>query len=82
MADSTIVLTKEIRHYMTRRREALGLSQRALAAKMRTTQSAVSDLESGRNRNPVVSTVGRWAEALGLRATLKIYDPWMEDNCG
>lgn len=82
MAESTIVLTREMRHYLTRRREALGLSQRQLAAKLGTQQSAVSDLESGRNPDPQVSTVRRWADALGLRAVVKIYDPWMEDNGG
>ena len=50
-------------------REVCGLSQRQVAAIMRTTQSAVSELEGGLN-DPRISTLRRYAAAVGQRLHL------------
>lgn len=47
-------------------RQAIGLTQRDVAAAMGTSQSAVSDLERGRH-SPELETVHRYAEALGVQ---------------
>ena len=49
------------------------LTQKALASVMRTTQSAVSDLESGRVE-PQLSTLQRYARALGRRFDFAFVD--------
>ena len=46
------------------RRRAAGISQTEIAARMRTSQSAVARLESGRG-DVRLSTLRRYAEALG-----------------
>jgi transcriptional regulator with XRE-family HTH domain len=51
---------------LTARRLRLGLTQKELAARMGTRQSAVSDLESGRH-TPTLGTLDRWTRSLGLR---------------
>ncbi|MBM3490876.1 MAG: helix-turn-helix transcriptional regulator [Alphaproteobacteria bacterium] len=48
-------------------RVAAGLTQAELARRMRTTQSAVARLESGR-RSPSLKTLQRIAKATGTRA--------------
>jgi predicted transcriptional regulator len=48
---------------LVRRRRRLGLSQTEVAARMRTSQSALARLESGRS-DARMSTVARYAEAL------------------
>lgn len=50
---------------LTARRRAAGLSQTEVATRMRTSQSAVARLESGRG-DLRVSTLERYARALGL----------------
>jgi len=47
-------------------REKLGLSQTLVAARMRTSQSAVARLEAG-DVDPRVSTVERYARAVGQK---------------
>lgn len=54
---------------LTRRRAESGLSQARVAELMRTSQSAVARLESGRH-DAQLSTVIRYAEALGLSLDL------------
>lgn len=54
---------------LARRRAALGLSQARVARLMRTSQSAVARLESGQH-DVQLSTVTRYAEALGLSLAL------------
>jgi predicted transcriptional regulator len=49
---------------LTTRRVALGLTQTDVAARMRTSQSAVARLESG-NLDVRLSTIERYAEAVG-----------------
>ncbi len=53
------------------RRERLGLSQTAVAARMGTSQSAVARLEAG-ELDPKLSTVERFATALGLRIEWRV----------
>lgn len=53
------------------RRERLGLSQTAVAARMGTSQSAVARLESG-EADVRLSTVERYAAALGVRVAWQI----------
>jgi ribosome-binding protein aMBF1 (putative translation factor) len=48
------------------KREKLGLSQTLIAARMKTSQSAVARLEAG-EIDPRISTVERYAGALGQR---------------
>src|SRR3989442_11337193 len=58
---------------MDRARRAAGLSQSAVAARMGTTQSAVSRLESGRI-DPSVEFIDRFARAIGRPITLTFGD--------
>ncbi len=51
-------------------RKEQGMSQGELAARVGTGQSAVSHWESGKDIN--VSTLARWAEALGYRIELAL----------
>lgn len=50
---------------LAERRRAAGLSQTEVAARMRTSQSAIARLEAGRG-DVRVSTLERYARALGL----------------
>jgi transcriptional regulator with XRE-family HTH domain len=56
------------------RREAMGLSQTEVAARMGTSQSAVARLE-GRRADLRVSTLERYAAAVGLRIDWRLADP-------
>jgi predicted transcriptional regulator len=51
---------------LTGRRQALGLSQTEVAARMHTSQSAVARIESG-EQDVRLSTLDRYAEAVGWR---------------
>src|SRR5690348_11418176 len=51
---------------LRRRREELGLSQRALAARAGTSPGTVGRLEQGRARAPHLATIRRLAAALGV----------------
>lgn len=53
-------------------RRALGESQRKIALRMRTQQSAVCELEQG-GSDPRVSTIHKYARALGFGMRLLIY---------
>jgi predicted NBD/HSP70 family sugar kinase/transcriptional regulator with XRE-family HTH domain len=59
-----------------RERKRVRLSQQEIARRMGTVQSAVSALEAG-NADPQVSTLQRWARALGRRADIALVDPRM-----
>ncbi len=60
-----------IRAHLAERRTTLGRSQQELADAMGTTQSAVSDLETGRTKDPCLNTVSRWAASLDLAMTVQ-----------
>jgi transcriptional regulator with XRE-family HTH domain len=70
-----------VRRSLTLRRASLKLSQAEVAKRMGTTQSAVSDLESGRAA-PSVSTLSRYAEAVGLRMRIVLEIDWDSPNRG
>src|SRR4051812_15593134 len=59
---------------MQRIRQGEGLSQQDVAAAMQTTQSAVSDVESGRVE-PRVRTLQRYARAVNRRLEVAMVDP-------
>jgi ribosome-binding protein aMBF1 (putative translation factor) len=52
-------------------REQKGLSQAVLARRMRTTQQAVSDIETLKHANVTLLTLERLAEALGSRLVVE-----------
>jgi transcriptional regulator with XRE-family HTH domain len=56
------------------RRASLGLSQTAVAARMRTSQPVVARLESG-DLDSRLSTIERYAAAVGLEVDLVIREP-------
>ncbi len=53
-------------------RQEAGLSQGDLARLLNTTQSAVSELETGVIANPGIGTLQRYARACGHRLTFKL----------
>ena len=58
---------------LARRRAELGYSQTAVAARMETSQSAVARLE-GSATDTKLSTVDRYAAALGCRVEWRVVD--------
>jgi transcriptional regulator with XRE-family HTH domain len=67
-------LASEIGRMVRELREARGLSQRALAGRMGTTQSVVGRLEAGGSR-PTIVTLDRVASALGVRMEVRFHEP-------
>lgn len=68
----------EIRAALISRRRVLRMSQRELAGRLGTAQSAISELESGLTIHPNIDTLIRWAEA--LNATLNVTLEYGQDN--
>jgi ribosome-binding protein aMBF1 (putative translation factor) len=60
-----------IAHQVAERRSALGLSQRQLAERVGTTQSAIARLERG-GRPPRIDTLLRIADALGCDLNVEL----------
>jgi transcriptional regulator with XRE-family HTH domain len=60
---------KAVAERLKRERLRQQLSQRALASLLNTSQSAICELETGAT-NPRLSTLERWAGALGLSVAL------------
>jgi len=56
-------------------RMKLGLSQKELAARMRTSQQAVARLESGEHRGFTLKTLEKAAEALGAELVVDLRHP-------
>ena len=65
--DAHYVLIRE----MISARIKAGLTQESVAEKMGTTKSAVSRLESGGKHSPSVSTLQKYAQAIGCRLEVK-----------
>ncbi len=61
----------EIARQLIRARRRAGMSQVEVAKRMRTTQSAVARLESGRQM-PAMSSLKRYADALGCRIQVRL----------
>ena len=57
---------------MLRARSKVGLTQDAVAGLMKTTKSAVSRLESASRHSPSLTTLKRYAEAVGCRLEIKL----------
>ncbi len=53
-------------------RQEAGLTQRDLARLLNSTQSAISELETGVITNPGIATLQRYARACGHRLTYKL----------
>jgi transcriptional regulator with XRE-family HTH domain len=70
-----------VRRSLTLRRTSLKLTQAEVAKRMGTTQSAVSDLESGR-AEPMVGTMQRYAAAVGLRLRMVLEIDWEKPQKG
>jgi transcriptional regulator with XRE-family HTH domain len=56
---------------LAKARQRAGLSQAQLAKRMKTTQSAIARLESGRGR-PSTTTLSRFAQATGHRLKISL----------
>lgn len=56
-----------------KRRLTRGITQRQIAASMKTTQSAISDLEKG-DSDPRLSTLQRYARAVSLRLQFELHE--------
>lgn len=67
------VRRRQLLEGLTAEREALGLSQTIVAARMHTSQSAVARLESA-EVDAKLSTVERYAAALGKRINWELVD--------
>jgi predicted transcriptional regulator len=65
---------RELSVHLVRSRQAQGLSQTEVAARMRTSQSAVARLESG-DADVRLSTLERYAAALGQTLDWRLEDP-------
>lgn len=64
-----------VRRSLALRRTSLGLTQADVARRMGTTQSAVSDVETGR-AEPAVGTLARYATAVGLHLRIVLEIDW------
>lgn len=62
MADIGLQIAKRVREL----REAREMTQSELADEMKTSQSTVSKIESGRDSNLTIETLGKLSDALGV----------------
>ena len=62
---------KLAREFLAARIEA-GLTQEDVAVSMKTSKSAVSRLESGRRQSPSISTLRKYAEAVGCEINIRL----------
>ena len=54
-------------------RVAAGMTQEEVAARMRTTRSVVSRLESGVRTRPTLTTIERYAVAVGATVEIRVW---------
>lgn len=59
---------------LKQQREAAGLSLAEVSRRSGIDAAALSRLENGRNQNPTLETLGRYARALGKRLTIGVQD--------
>lgn len=60
-----------LRAHFAERRRQLGLTQVDVARAMGTSQSVVSELETGATADPCISTIARWADAVSVRIAIE-----------
>ncbi|BCL20526.1 helix-turn-helix domain-containing protein [Streptomyces tuirus] len=72
-AFSDAALRSGLLRRLVSRRKARGLSQSTVAERMETTQSAVSELEAA-GTDPRLSTLQRYARAIGCRLDVRLLD--------
>ncbi len=63
----------DIINFLTKRRIHLGISQREICRKLSTSNSTVHAWENN-TQTPELTSLIRWAEALGLTVTYKIHE--------
>lgn len=71
-ADDALALEYQLANQMLKARARSGLTQEAVADRMGTTKSAVSRLESAGKHAPSLSTLKRYAEAVGCKLQVKL----------
>ena len=71
-AYEALELEYDIARQMLKARSSAGLTQEAVAERMGTTKSAVSRLESASKHAPSLSTLKRYAEAVGCDLSVKL----------
>jgi DNA-binding XRE family transcriptional regulator len=71
-AYESLELEYEIANQMLKARARAGLTQDAVAARMGTTKSAISRLESAGKHAPSLATLKRYARAVGCELKVKL----------
>jgi DNA-binding XRE family transcriptional regulator len=71
-AYEALALDYSVVDQLLKARTRAGLTQDAVAARMGTTKSAVSRLESTRRHAPSLSTLRRYAKAVGYEVQIKL----------
>lgn len=71
-AYETLELEYQVADQMLRARSRAGLTQDVVAAKMGTTKSAISRLESADKHAPSLATLKRYAQAVGCELQVKL----------
>jgi transcriptional regulator with XRE-family HTH domain len=66
---------REVVAALTEVRRSRGTQQKDVARRMATTRAWLCSIENGRTPDPHLSTIIRWIAALGVRASMTIYDP-------
>jgi DNA-binding XRE family transcriptional regulator len=71
-AYDALSLEYQVAHQMLKARSRAGLTQDVVAARMGTTKSAVSRLESAGKHAPSLETLKRYAKAVGCELQVKL----------
>jgi DNA-binding XRE family transcriptional regulator len=71
-AFNALALEYQVAGQMLKARSRAGLTQDAVAARMGTTKSAISRLESAGNHAPSLATLKRYARAVGCELQVKL----------
>jgi DNA-binding XRE family transcriptional regulator len=71
-AYNALALEYQIVDQLLRARTRAGLTQEAIAERMKTTKSAVCRLEGGMRHAPSISTLRRYANAVGCDVQVKL----------
>ena len=71
-AYDSLAIEYQLADQMLKARSRAGLTQDAVAAKMRTTKSAISRLESAGKHAPSLSSLKRYAQAVGCDLQVRL----------